>query len=199
MSKQLLVATHNRGKVGEYAEMLADLAVGWLGLADVGVTMDVEETGLTFEANAVLKAQAYAAETGLLTMAEDSGLVVDALDGAPGIYTARYGGPGLSHAERYELLLQNMTAVPWPQRTARFCCVIALAGPDGAILGTAEGVCEGMIALAPTGAGGFGYDPVFYVPELGMTMAETAVKHEISHRGRALGVIGPLLGRVLAG
>ncbi len=201
MKNKLLVATHNKGKVKEFAEMLADLQVNWLGLDEAGVVRDVEETGTTFRENALLKAQAYAVETGLLTLADDSGLVVDALDGQPGVYTGRYGGPGLSYAERYTLLLHKLRAVPWARRTARFCCVILLAGPDGTVLEEAEGVCEGYIAFEPAGSGGFGYDPVFYVAEKGVTMAslDSAVKHTLSHRGRAMKAIEPRLRDMLHG
>jgi XTP/dITP diphosphohydrolase len=179
--------------------MLADLAIEWLSLDEAGIDQDVEETGSTFRENAVLKAQTYAKMTGLLTLADDSGLQVDALNGEPGIYTARYGGAGLTHEGRYQLLLQKMQDVPWSQRTAQFRAVIALAAPDGALLGTAEGVCEGMIAWEPAGDGGFGYDPVFYLLEREMTMAQvgSAVKHTISHRGQAMKAIEPLLRRVL--
>lgn len=193
---KLLIATHNKGKVAEFAHMLADLQVEWLGLADVGITAEVDETGDTFAANAWLKAEAYAQQTGLITLADDSGLVVDALNGAPGVYTARYGGAQLSHQQRYEFLLANLAAVPPAQRTARFRCVIAVAGPDGRHLLEADGVCEGHIALAPTGEFGFGYDPVFMpVGQDGRTMAQLppAAKHPISHRGRALAqLVAPL-------
>lgn len=200
MARKLLVATHNEGKVVEFAQMLADLSLDWLGLDDVGVTNDVAETGQTFRENAVLKARWYAAETGLLTLADDSGLEVDALDGRPGVYTARYGGEGLNSVQRYQLLLKNLERVPWDKRTARFRCVIALAGPDGTLIGTAEGACEGYIAPEPAGEGGFGYDPVFYLPDREKTMAQvgSAVKHQISHRGQALRRIEPLLRQVLA-
>jgi XTP/dITP diphosphohydrolase len=200
MQRQLLVATHNQGKVKEFAEMLADLEIEWLSLDEVGVTEDVAETGITFRENALLKARAYAAATGLLTLADDSGLEVDALDGEPGVYTARYGGAGLSHAERYNLLLANMQAVPMAQRRARFRAVLVLVQPDGTVLGEAAGVCEGLIASEPAGEGGFGYDPVFYLPERGLTMAQvgSAVKHQISHRGRAVKQIEPLLRQILA-
>ncbi|NKQ37441.1 MAG: XTP/dITP diphosphatase [Chloroflexi bacterium] len=199
MTQKLLVATHNQGKVREYAEMLADLQIEWLSLDDVGVGLDVEETGRTFRENAILKARAYAGETGLLTLADDSGLEVDALGGEPGIYTARYGGAGLTHEARYQLLLRNMADVPLPERTARFRCVIALAGPDGALLGVSDGVCEGLIGETAVGDHGFGYDPVFYLPERGLTMAQldSAEKHQISHRGQALQAIEPLLREVL--
>jgi XTP/dITP diphosphohydrolase len=199
MTQTLLVATHNKGKVAEFAEMLADLDVAWLSLDDAGITDDVEETGDTFQANAELKALAYANQTGLLTLADDSGLEVDALNGQPGVYTARYGGPGLNHVDRYQLLLQNLQGVPPAERTARFRCVIALAGPAG-VIGTAVGVCEGQIAYEPAGSGGFGYDPVFFLPERGLTMAQvpSATKHQISHRGQALQAITPLLRQTIA-
>ncbi|MEJ2746378.1 MAG: RdgB/HAM1 family non-canonical purine NTP pyrophosphatase [Anaerolineae bacterium] len=201
MTQKLLVATHNPGKVTEFAAMLADLSIEWLSLDDIGLLKDVAETGVTFQENAVLKAQTYAQATGFLTLADDSGLQVDALNGQPGIYTARYGGPGLTHEDRYQLLLQNMRDVPWPDRTARFRAVIALAAPDGTLLGPADGGCEGMIAWEPAGDGGFGYDPVFFLPDRQMTMAQVgpAVKHQISHRGRAMQAIEPLLRQVLAG
>lgn len=197
--QQLLVATHNKGKVAEFAEMLADLDVAWLSLDDVGITEDVEETGETFQANAELKALAYASQTGLLTLADDSGLEVDALDGQPGVYTARYGGPGLTHADRYHLLLRNLRDVAPAERTARFRCVIVLANAAG-VIGTAVGVCDGRIAQEPAGTGGFGYDPVFFLPEQGVTMAQvpSAVKHQISHRGQAMKAITPLLRQILA-
>ncbi len=196
---KLLVATHNQGKVTEFAEILQDLAIEWLSLDDVGVGQDVEETGRTFRENSVLKARAYAAETGLLTLADDSGLAVDALDGAPGVYTARYGGEGLTAVQRYQKLLNDIKNVPEPRRTARFRCVIVLAAPDGTILGESEGVCEGRIALEPVGDNGFGYDPVFYLPQFNKTMAQlpAAQKHQISHRGQAVQAIVPRLRKLL--
>lgn len=199
MVRKLLVATHNQGKMAEFAEMLANLEVEWLSLDDAGVMTDVDETGRTFRDNAILKARAYAAETGLLTLADDSGLEVDALGGRPGVYTSRYGGEGLTHAQRYRLLLRELEDVPWEARSARFRCVIVLAAPDGTLLGESEGIVEGMIATEPAGEGGFGYDPVFYLPEKGKTIAqlESAVKHQISHRGRALRAIEPRLQQLL--
>lgn len=193
--RKLLVATHNRGKVAEFADMLQDLEIDWLSLDDAGITHDVPETGHTFGENARLKAQTYAAMSGLLTLADDSGLEVDALGGAPGVYTARYGGAGLTHEQRYRLLLQNLANIPWEERRARFRCAIALAAPDGTLLAEADGVCEGFIAWEPAGDGGFGYDPVFYLPEYGQTMAQvsSATKHQISHRGRALRAIAAQL------
>jgi XTP/dITP diphosphohydrolase len=194
MSKtSLLIATHNPGKVREYAEMLPGMDVGWLTLDAAGISHDVAETGQTFRENAILKATAYARLSSLLTLADDSGLEVDGLDGRPGVLTARYGGPGLSHEDRYRLLLRELANTATDQRAARFRCVIALAAPDGTLLKTAAGVCEGAIAHAPAGAGGFGYDPVFLLPERGLTLAQLAPeeKHRISHRGQALRLIAP--------
>jgi XTP/dITP diphosphohydrolase len=200
MTKTLLVATHNQGKVKEYAEMLSDLDINWQSLDDIGLTQEVEESGATFLENALLKAAGYAREAGCLTLADDSGLVVDALDGAPGVTTARYGGPELSSRERYEYLLSNLRGVPSEERTARFVCIIALSDAGGNILATAEGRIEGTIAEGPAGDGGFGYDPVFYVPQTGRTMAELPpqTKHTLSHRGNALRAIEPQLRAVLA-
>jgi XTP/dITP diphosphohydrolase len=201
MTQQFLVATHNPGKVAEFATMLADLKLTWLGLADVGITLDVPETGTTLYENAVLKAQTYAAESGLITLADDSGLEVDSLNGRPGIQTGRYGGEGLTHAQRCQKLLSELLGVPYEERTARFRCVIVVARPDGALLGATEGICEGYIAEAPAGEGGFGYDPIFYLPEQEKTMAQldSAVKNRISHRGQALRKIEPLLRQLVTG
>lgn len=200
-TSRLLVATHNKGKTAEYADILGERGIEWLTLDEAGVRDDVPETGSTFLENALLKASAYALQTGLLTLADDSGLEVDALGGKPGVLTARYGGPGLSAADRYRLLLANMVGVKEGQRTARFRCAIAVAAPDGSILGTAEGTCEGVIANHPAGEVGFGYDPVFYLPEFGLTMAQLppSEKHRISHRGKAIVGIGPLLHGLLYG
>ena len=201
LTRRLLVASHNKGKVREYAEILGDLGIDWLTLDEAGVTEDVAETEDAFRGNAVLKATAYARQTGLLTLADDSGLEVDALGGRPGVLSARYGGPGTTAVDRYQLLLAELRDVPAEQRTARFHCVTALAAPDGTLLATADGVCEGVIATAPSGDGGFGYDPVFYLPPYGLTMAQldSVEKNRISHRGRAAAAIAPQLRRVLAG
>ncbi len=185
MTRTLLVATHNPGKVREYRELLAGLPVEVTYLDAEGITLEVEETGQTFAENAVLKATVYARYSGLWTWADDSGLEVDALGGAPGVYSARYGGPGASDADRYRRLLDALAGVPWAQRTARFRCVVALATPDN--IRTADGACEGLIAFGPAGSNGFGYDPVFYLPGRGVTMAQlpAEVKHQVSHRGLA--------------
>ncbi|HEC23927.1 MAG TPA: XTP/dITP diphosphatase [Chloroflexi bacterium] len=200
---KVLIATRNRGKLREYADLLADLTAGgqpieWVSLADLGIEREVEETGTTFEENARLKATAYARESGLLTLADDSGLEVDALGGAPGVHSARYGGPELDDEGRYRLLLEALKGVPEGKRSARFRCVVAITTPEGE-LHTAEGTCEGRIAREPKGEHGFGYDPVFVVEEYGRTMAELGpeIKNRISHRARALEAIRPVLATLL--
>ncbi len=192
---RLLVATHNQGKLEEYIDILNERWFDLLTLDEAGIVEDVPETGSTFLENATLKAIAYARQANLYTLADDSGLEVDALGGRPGVLTARYGGPGLSAADRYRLLLEALAGVAEAQRGARFRCVLVLAGPDGTILGKSQGVCEGVIAQAPSGDGGFGYDPIFYLPDYGLTMAELPAgeKHRISHRGRAVQALRPLL------
>jgi XTP/dITP diphosphohydrolase len=183
---KLLVATHNRGKLREFEQIFEGMGLDLLSLDDVGITWDVAETGATFEANARLKAETYSAATGLATLADDSGLEVDALGGAPGMYSARYGGPALTSEQRYELLLENLRSVPHERRTARFYCVLALAVPGKPTL-IVDGEISGLIASEPRGEGGFGYDPVFWLPEYGATMAElpAETKNRISHRARA--------------
>ena len=185
---KLLIATHNKGKVQELQALLA--GTGWhcLTLAEAGVEEDVEETGTTFVENATLKAVNYARMTGLLTLADDSGLCVEALEGRPGVYTARFGGRGLSQAERNQFLLDHLLGVPAVERSAEFCCVMALANPVGEIVATTEGVCRGRIAEQPAGTGGFGYDPIFFLPDRGCTTAQLSAeeKHAISHRGQAV-------------
>lgn len=197
MTVQVLVATQNRGKLAEYQDILAAQDVALLGLADVGLdALDVDETGTTFEANAELKARAYAQASGKLALADDSGLVVDALDGAPGIYTARYGGPGLSIAQRRAHLLHKLQGVPDAQRTARFVCVIALCDPKTDRVAMVRGECAGRILQTERDGGyGFGYDPLFLPAGYTQSMAELEpdVKHRISHRGRAAAKLPPIL------
>jgi len=200
MSRKLLVATHNPGKVREYRELLADLPLEVTYLDQEGISVEVEETGLTFAENAILKATTYARLSGLWTWADDSGLEVDALGGAPGVWSSRYAGPGATDVDRYRKLLNAIAGVPWDRRTARFRCTVALATPEGAVR-TAEGVCEGVIAFGPAGEHGFGYDPVFYLPDRGLTMAQlsSAVKNQISHRGQAARAAARILSALLAG
>jgi XTP/dITP diphosphohydrolase len=183
---KLLVATNNPGKVREYEALLKGLPLTLTYPAQEGIDIEVEETGSTFAENARLKAMAYAGASDLLTLADDSGLEVDALGGEPGTRSARYAGQEASDEDRYRLLLSKLEGVPWERRTARFRCVIAVARPQGEVR-IAEGTCEGVIAFEPKGEHGFGYDPVFYMPEQGQTMAELEpeVKNRISHRARA--------------
>ncbi len=187
---QILVATRNPGKRREYQVLLGGLGVNMLLPDDVGLQLDVEETGETFEENAVLKARAYVAASGLPVLADDSGLVVDALDGLPGIWSSRWAGP--TDADRIRKLLEHLRGVPWARRTGRFVCVAALALPDGEVI-TARGTVAGRILFAPRGTGGFGYDPIFYVTEVKRSMAELSPeeKNRLSHRGRALRALRP--------
>ena len=183
---RLLIATRNRGKLREYEQLLAGLPVSLTYLDGEGITQEVEESGETFADNATNKAKEYARVSGLLTLADDSGLEVDALGGEPGVHSARYAGPQADDEDRYKLLLERMEGVPWEERGARFRCAIAVAEPEGEVY-TAEGTVEGIIALAPHGEYGFGYDPVFYLWEHGKTMAQLPpeVKNRISHRAVA--------------
>lgn len=192
--QKLLVATGNPGKLREVSQILTGMPFEVLSLKDLGISMEVEETGATFAENAILKAEAYCASAGVLTLADDSGLVVDALGGRPGVLSARYGGEGLTDPQRVELLLGEMDGVPWEKRTARFRCVIALAWPGGR-LETVEGAVEGIIQYEPEGSNGFGYDPIFHLPERGCTTAqlETSDKNRISHRGQAVRKAAKLL------
>ena len=192
------MATRNQGKVREYQRLLASLPVEITYLDQEGIDRQIAETGSTFADNAVQKARGDARLSGLLTLADDSGLEVDALAGEPGVHSARYAGEGATDEQRYRLLLERLKGVRWEDRTARFRCVIAVAEPEGEIH-TAEGVCEGLIALAPAGEFGFGYDPVFYLPEHDKTMAQLdpEVKNRISHRARAARKIRPVLARLL--
>lgn len=183
---QLLIATHNRGKLREYQEILDGLPLELVTLDEVGIRDDVPETGATLQANALLKAATYAKQSGLLALADDSGLEVDALGGEPGVYSKRYAGAEKSDAERNAYLLEKMRGVPKEKRAARFRCVIVIANPQGQTW-TSEGICEGEIAFAPRGTKGFGYDPIFIVQGSEKHLAEfsAAEKNKISHRGRA--------------
>jgi XTP/dITP diphosphohydrolase len=190
--KQLLIATGNRHKLDEFRMLLAGLPVELVGLHDVGVTDEIAETGTTFEANARLKADGYCRLSGFPTLADDSGLVVDALGGAPGVYSARYGG--VQGAAQLALVLDQLHNVPRTERTARFECVLALALPAQPTQ-VVRGTVEGVIGWEARGDHGFGYDPLFVLPERNQTMAEisAAEKNTISHRGRAVAAMEPLL------
>ena len=194
---KLLVATHNPGKMRELAELLAPLEAQVIFPGELSLRLDVAEDGATYAENARKKARAYARAANLLTLADDSGLEVDALAGAPGLHSARYVAG--SDAERVNALLGHLAGVAWEQRTARFRCVVAIESANG-VHDTTEGICEGFIGFEPAGAGGFGYDPVFYLPQYGCTMAQLPpqTKNQISHRARAIQAALPILERLKA-
>ncbi|MBI2965656.1 MAG: RdgB/HAM1 family non-canonical purine NTP pyrophosphatase [Chloroflexi bacterium] len=185
----LVIATRNPGKLREFQRLLAGLQAKILSLDEAGVSITVEETGNSYEQNATLKAAGYARESRQITVADDSGVEVDALGGAPGVRSATYTGPGQSDAQRTQRLLELVAGVPARLRTARYRAVLAIArpgrGPEGVTL--FRGTCDGVLADAPRGNNGFGYDPIFLVPSLGRTMAELSdlEKDAISHRGNA--------------
>lgn len=193
---EILVATHNPGKRREFQQLLAPLEAEIRFPPELDLHLGVLEDSTTYAENARQKAAAYARVSRLLTIADDSGLEVDALDGAPGIHSSRYA-PG-DDADRVEALLAELRGVPWKRRTARFRCVVAIVSPAHEAH-FAEGVCEGLIALQPAGRGGFGYDPIFYLPEYDCTMAQLSQrrKNQISHRARAVERALPTLQRLL--
>ncbi len=207
MKKKILIATTNRPKTGELVEMLGAVGAGvqWLSLNDFADVPEVVEDGATFEENARKKALGYAGATGVWTIADDSGLVIDALDGAPGVMSARFSGEPPKGSDRRILdhrnmakVLELMEGVPAEKRTARFVCNICLASPKD-VWAQTEGKIEGLIATAETGDNGFGYDPIFFVPALNSTVAQltSARKNEVSHRGRAIKELEPLLQALL--
>jgi len=195
MPTELLIATRNPGKVREVESLLEEYHLKLRSLAEFSAACEVEETGATFAENAAIKAQAYAAQTGCWTLADDSGLEVDALDGAPGVHSARYGGAGASDAARVERLLEALSSTGDAGRRARFVCVIAIADAKGKLVNRFIGSCEGRIAHAPRGTGGFGYDPVFVPEGYKQSFGElpSEVKQNISHRARALKAALPFL------
>jgi len=199
--KQLLIATNNRGKIKELQDLLRDTGLELVIPAQIGLDLDVIEDGATYAENAAKKAIAFAQASGLVSLADDSGLEVEALDGAPGLYSARYGSSDghllkLSDAERRRLLVRNLQSKPHPW-TARFHATIAVALPNGETH-LAEGFCEGEIIAEERGTGGFGYDPIFLLPELGKTMAELPIeeKNHLSHRARAVMNAKPILNQL---
>lgn len=192
---EIVIATLNSGKLREIGELLRDSPIRILSLADHSDIVEVEETGATFAENAALKASEYARLTGLFTLADDSGLEIDALSGRPGVLSARYGGEDTGFDEKMRLVLGEIEKTDGLGRGAQFVCSMAVAAPNGDIVYTAEGLCRGSIADSPRGTGGFGYDPIFIPVGHEMTFGElsSAVKHEISHRARALAEIIPFL------
>lgn len=191
---RLVLATRNPGKVREIAAIYDHLGIVWLSLADVPEIGEVAEEGATYAANAAAKARAVAAAAGLPALADDSGVEIDALGGAPGIHSARFLAERATDAERNARILHALDEVPAPRRTARYVAAVALALPDGSVR-TFEGTCEGAILPTPRGSHGFGYDPIFLVPEFGKSMAQLppATKNRISHRAQALTKAKPYL------
>lgn len=185
--KQVVIATQNKGKAKDFETMLSPLGYQVLTLLDVAQDMDVEETGVTFEENAILKAEAVSHALGIPVISDDSGLEIDALDGEPGVYSARYAGGAKSDDANIDKVLEKLDGVPESERTARFRCVLAVSAP-GQQTETFSGSCEGIILSERRGDNGFGYDPVFFVPDLDKAMAELKPheKAAISHRGNAL-------------
>lgn len=186
MIQELVIATHNQGKLQEFRELMKELPVQIKCLADFEAIEEPEETGKTFAANAKLKAAYYAKKTGMVCIADDSGLEVQALDGAPGVRSARYAGEEATDEENNQLLLHNMKFQV--KRTCRFRCALAVVQPDGRVLYETDGSCDGMLLHEPLGTGGFGYDPLFWSTELHKGMAEATMqeKNKISHRGKAI-------------
>lgn len=188
--KRIIFATGNEGKMKEVREILKDLDVQVLSMKEAGIQVDIVEDGTTFEENAIIKAKAVCRASGEIALADDSGLVIDYLNGEPGVYSARYMGEDTSYHIKNTNLIERLQGVPDEQRTARFVCVIAAAFPDGTVK-TVCGAMEGRIGYEETGENGFGYDPIFYLPEYGCTSAQLSMeeKNKISHRGKALRAI----------
>ncbi len=195
----LLIATNNRGKLDELKLIFAGLPCSIVSPADIGLDLEIDETGATFEENAALKSIAFAKAGGLLTLADDSGLEVEALGGEPGVRSARYAGENASDSERVDYLLSKMKNVPEGKRQARFRSVIAITTPQDIHTEFSSGECHGTITFEPKGENGFGYDPVFLLPRLGKTMAELPkdIKNELSHRGMAARNAIPILNNLL--
>ena len=185
--EKLIFATGNAGKMKEIREILGRPGLTILSQKEAGITSDAEENGTTFEANALIKARAVAAQTDALVLADDSGLEIDYLNGEPGVYSARYMGEDTSYEIKNQRILDLLAGVPEEKRTARFVCVIAAVLPDGREF-TTKGTMEGIIGYKSRGEGGFGYDPIFYVQEFGCSTAELTMeqKNKVSHRGKAL-------------
>lgn len=184
---RLIAATKNKGKLEEIAQLLAQFPCKVVSMAEAGIEDDIDESGSTFEENALIKAKSVWKATGEIVIADDSGLEVDYLDGAPGVYSARYAGEGATDADRNRKLLDALAGVSADKRTGRFVCIVAVVFPNGSSL-IVRGTCEGYIGFEPAGSNGFGYDPLFYIPEIGLTIAqmEADMKNNISHRGNAL-------------
>ena len=195
MSKKIIFATTNEGKMKEIRMIMSDLDVELYSLKDMNICVDIEENGKTFEENAIIKAKAICELTGEMVLADDSGLEVDYMDKAPGVYSARYLGEDTPYSVKNKTIIDNLKNATWEERTARFVCAIAAAFPDGRVI-TTQATIEGYIGYEEKGTNGFGYDPLMYVPEYDMTTGEMepAMKNSISHRGKALELMKEKLG-----
>ena len=184
---KIAIATHNNHKSIELLKLMSSLPITWMTLRDLEIDTIVEETGTTIQENATLKAREYARLTRMYTLADDSGLAVEALNGRPGVYSARYGGNDISSKQQRELLLRELYSISWTNRKAYFRCTLALANPYNTDITVTNGVCQGLITTSDRGTKGFGYDPIFYVPHQSCTMAEmdADTKNRIGHRGKA--------------
>ncbi len=191
MKIELLIASKNPGKIKEFRQLLSDFQIILHSANEFEEIPEPEETGETFADNAILKARYYAEKTGLISLADDSGLAVDALNGAPGVFSARYAGVDATNAERIDKLLNELGETPIEKRSARFVCAMAIATPTGKILNLVEGICEGTISFQSVGTNGFGYDPIFIPNEFSQSFGELSdeIKHKISHRGQAIAKI----------
>lgn len=192
--KSIIIATKNKGKAKEFEQLFSKYGIEVKTLVDVPEIPDIEETGTTFEENAVIKAEAISKISSSYVVADDSGLVIDALEGRPGVFSARYAGPDKDDEANIDKVLGEMDGVRDEKRTARFYCALAIAGPGFETV-TVNGTCEGLILNERHGSGGFGYDPIFYVPSEGKTMAEMSAdrKNELSHRAAAMKNLEPLI------
>ena len=184
---KIAIATHNNHKSIELLKLMSSLPITWMTLRDLEIDTIVEETGTTIQENATLKAREYARLTRMYTLADDSGLAVEALNGRPGVYSARYGGNDISSKQQRELLLKELYSISWTNRKAYFRCTLALANPYNTDITVANGVCQGLITTSDRGTYVFGYDPFFYVPHQSCTMSEmdADTKNRIGHRGKA--------------
>jgi XTP/dITP diphosphohydrolase len=197
MQNEVIIATKNQGKVKEFESLFSPKGVAVKSLLDFPEAIDVEETGITFQENAILKAEAIAKQFDKMVIADDSGLCIDALNGEPGVYSARYAGNEKNDEANIKKVLEKMQGIPLPERTAHFHCALAIAVPGHETM-VVEGTCEGLITEEKQGTHGFGYDPIFYVPSLKKTMAqmEKEEKNKISHRANALKQLGPIIGEI---
>ena len=197
---KIVIATHNNHKSIELLKLMSSLPITWMTLRDLEIDTIVEEIGTTIQENATLKAREYARLTRMYTLADDSGLAVEALNGRPGVYSSRYGGNDISSKQQRELLLKELYSISWTNRKAYFRCTLALANPYGTDITVANGVCQGLITMSDRGTKGFGYDPIFYIPHQSCTMAEmdANTKNRVGHRGKATHIMKGQISKLIS-